>query len=370
VYFCLSLVLFSGVAVVAPLAHAVAILGTPLDFTSNVSFNAATNRFVYKYIFTDLANAATNNSLRATVNESSAHSTLHLHGEPLLSFLNDGGAFAYDRPGAIPGILPHNYDWTDLDIGALAATPISFEDVHGPTMATMRAEYAPTGAVGFLNVPVPTAGLFIDGLGGGGGGIDGGLGGVCVGTTLLGLNKCYTYMGSAVEEVAGGFQYKKFLKNTGVVPIGPEEVVAGVVGPPNLANHFEAVHPSHLLLDPDHEDFNLPDNDCAIVANKAGGAYQWLALGDGGACGAALPGSWDVGEVLTLGFFDTHGPAPTAWAGQVFGSIGEGGSDDPGAGQGPNPAGVPEPGTLTLLSLGTLGLLGYSRKQRNPKRYR
>ena len=331
-------------------AQAVQIVGMPIEFTSSVTYNAGTGLFEYRYSFTDLSNAAQADALRVTVNEGAGHLGVHHEG----NFLIDGGAFGYDRPAPVLGIGIHNYDWTDLDLAALGTTTIGFDDVHGPTMANMRVEYAPTLSAALLTAPVPFVGApFEPGPGAGGGGIEGGLGGICL-VTVLGDNKCYTYLGTSVTAVAGGFQYTKFLKNTGAVPIGPDQV-AGV---DNYVDHFEAVHPTHVNVN--DEVFNLPDNGCAGDGfGKLNDTYFWLGLGDG-LGGQCANGAWDVGEVLALGFFDTHGPALTPWNGIVFGSQAEGGST--GLSTSPDNPAVPAPASGLLLVVALLGL-GWLRRR-------
>ncbi|MEQ9639710.1 MAG: PEP-CTERM sorting domain-containing protein [Alphaproteobacteria bacterium] len=328
-------------------AQAVQVAGTALDYSSTVTYNPITELFEYRYSFTDLGGVVGADTLRLTIDEAGSH--IGVHHE--LNVVSDGGVFAYDRPGPIAGISADNYDWSSLDTAALATTTVGFDDVHGPTMAAMRVEYAPTASAALLTAPVPNVGgLFVPGPAAGmPGGIEGGLGGVCL-VTVLGDNKCYTYLGTSVTAVAGGFQYTKFLKNTGGVAIGPDQVP----GVDNFVDHFEAVHPSHIVIN--DELFNLPDNGCAGDGfGKVGATYFWLGLGDG-LGGQCADGAWDVGEVLALGFFDTHGPVITGWNGVVFGSQ----ADGSGSGNF-NPA-VPEPATLTLLGVGLLGL-GWARRR-------
>ncbi len=366
-----------------PAAYAIPLAGTPLDLTWSVNWDAIGGKFDYSYTLTDTGGAAVLDGVRLTAGEAAVHTVTHPHGE--VGFANDGGVFARDV--LTPLIPAHNYDWSNLDIAANGAITIGFSDTDAPVFSQSRLHYTPTATTNLFALPVPRGGLLtpgpaiIPGPAGGGGGIKGGLGGVCA-VTVLGDNKCYTYLGSTVEPVAGGFLYKKFLENTGVVAIGPD-VVDPLTGktPDNFASHFEAEHPAHVGIH--HEDFTvLPDNAYAEFfgfdsigyldnslaalwfldpifhpARIPGHNYYWSGLGNGAA------GPWAVGQVLTLGFFDPHGPALTGWAGLVRGSEGTGGSDSPSTSP-DNPAPVPEPASMVLLSS---GLLLLSRLRRTSK---
>ena len=117
--------------------------------------------------------------------------------------------------------------------------------------------------------------------------------------------------------MAGGWQYKYFLQNTGNVPIGPD------INLPidNHADYHSVSEDPQTDVAAHHqgEIFNMPDNlmatafgwDDATGHGHGGVAsphnYFWHKLGDGGA------GPWLPGQTITLGFFDIHGPTMAPW---------------------------------------------------------
>jgi hypothetical protein len=324
----------------ARLHAGILIPGMQLEVGWTVDFNPVSNLFEYRY---KIKNSGANNivdNARWTVAEDRLRGHAGIHDEQ--NFLNDGGNFQYDRNK--PLFPQHNYDWRDLDINAGATVTIGFDDIHGPAMEMWELELGGASIVGILPfAPVPgfaTQGEISLDQGGG-------------------LKKAYAVVGSAAEPVAGGWNYKYFLRNTGNVVIGPNFIP----GVDNHADFYVEEHPTHRGIH--HEQFNQPDNAKATLFGFDSPRkppvvhphhYFWEGLGDGVA-------AWAPGVVLTLGFFDPHGPGLVPWGGRVVGSYQEGYFE---SAQNVVPVPTPEPSTLCISGLGLLGLFGKRLRNKLP----
>lgn len=348
-----ALVTVAGFGLIRP-ANAIPIAGTPLDVAWTVDHNPVADLYEYRYQITNTGAVPIVDGVRWTVAEDQLRGHAGLHDEPPLSFMNDAGVFAYD--GVKAGFPVHTYDWTDLDIPAGATIVVGFDDAHGPTTEKWGIEFGAFGAVRVSpGAPVP---------------------GLPVGTISLNLDpagfpngpanpvKAYTVEGGVAEPVAGGFNYKYFLRNTGNVPFGPPP-------PTNHADFYLNEHPTHTVPPHHgHEVFNRADNAVAGdgFGNDSAGHvfdgeplpggiglhnYYWEGLGRGAA--------WIPGQLLTLGFFDPDGPGMAAWGGIIRGSYEEGYFDSP-AQLVPTPS-VPEPSPLSLLGLALAGLYAARKRQ-------
>lgn len=314
--------------------------GMQLEVGWTVNHNAATNLFEYRYQITNKTGANIVDNARWTVAEDRLRGHAGLHDEQ--NFQNDGGIFQYDRNK--PLFPQHNYDWRDLDINAGATVTIGFDDVHGPSREMWELELGGASVtVADRIAPVPgfaTQGEISLDQGGG-------------------LRKAYALVGSVAEPVAGGWNYKYFLRNTGNVVIGPDFI-------PGLDNHadfYVEEHPTHAGIH--HEQFNQLDNAMATAFGfdsqgkpqpLSAHNYYWEGIGN------QLGAPWNPGVVLTLGFFDIHGPAFVPWGGRVLGSSQEGYFDSE-ASLAPVP--TPEPSTLCIGGFGLLGLIGKRLRKKN-----
>jgi len=351
----LTLAALFFIVLVSSGAGAIPIAGTPLDLSWGVNYNAGAGLFEYRYNIANTGAANIVDGARWTVAEDRVTGHAGLHHEQ--NFLNDGGLFQFDRVKA--GFPAHNYDWRDLDIPAGNSITIGFDDEHAPRMEMWEIE---NGAISFdqafPGVPVPALnplGEVVLDLGGG----DFKAAGV------------WSVAEPRAAAAGGGWCYKYFLVNTGNVPIGPDPVP-----PPPIDNHADYYvneHPTHAgihheafipLCGPDNAMATafglepatpLPHIDALGVADPippgiAFHHYGWQDLGDG-----AL-GPWLPGQVLTLGFFDPHGPGTSPWALQIFGSSAEEFFDDP-AQMVPVPvAEAPEPSIAWLFVIGITGI--------------
>jgi hypothetical protein len=357
-----TLVCVLALLIAAPSNAQLAIPGTDLSVGWDVNFNNVTGLFEYRYTVTNNGLANLVDNVRWTVAEDGTFGHAGLHHEG--NFLNDGGLYQYDRIlGGFPG---HNYDWRNLDIPAGNSITIGFDDIHGPTMELWRIEQGAAFGVGGLppviGAPVPR--LPAIGAAVPPNGAPGGLGTIAL-QVGPGQIKAYTVSGAAAVPVAGGWQYKYFLTNTGNVPIGPDP------NPPidNHADYFVSEHPLHVALHHQGEAFNMPQNAMATAFGWDDGTghghgpvaspdnYFWHKLGDGGI------GPWVPGQTITLGFFDIHGPAMVPWGGWVIGSESSGSfsaSDQ----QVPVPAPeIPEPSAALLALIGAAMLTALRHKQ-------
>jgi hypothetical protein len=341
---------------IPPAFAQIVIPGTDLSVGWDVNFNNGNGLFEYRYTITNNGAANLTDQVRWSVAEDQVFGHAGLHDEG--NFLNDGGIYQYD---AVLGGFPlHNYDWRNLDIPAGNSITVGFDDIHGPTMERWRIQQGLASLQGGppdLGAPVPrlaAAGAIVP--------PNGGPNGNGLGTIALDLGggqiKAYTLIGGAAVPVAGGWQYKYFLSNTGNVPIGPDLI------PPNdnHADYFVAEHPLHVALHHMGEIFNEPQNPMATAfgwddatGHGHGGVtsphnYFWHKLGDG------VIGPWLPGQTITLGFFDVHGPAMAPWGGWVIGSESSGSFNDADELVPVPVPPIPEPSTA-MISLVATGLL-------------
>lgn len=316
-----SLVLVAAVALLAPqpAAAQIAVPTLDLDLVWDATYDAANDKYVYRYVVTNQRN--TQRIFRITVTEDQDGGHTGRHDEN--AFLVPPGA-VFQRDAVLVGLPAHNYDWSNVTFPPSGTITLGFDDpnAHGPHGETFGFSVG-SQRVKVFGIPVP---------------------GDPVWALRLDLTetrfKQITLVGATATPLAGGlWQYKHFVRNTGNVPIGNQDHRMGpcpdddtLPDRDNYADVYINEHPSHRRVVPDDEVLNLPDNmlgNAKLNSTGHGGLglpagivqynYAFEELGNGPAFQCWMPG-----RTLVLGWTDPHGPARVPTAGRVVGSLVEG----------------------------------------------